>query len=265
MGPGDPSLNLVLPHPEILVDPVIVEEGAFGGIISVDYVNPHLLEGEIDGRTFRSVPKTDRFTDSMSGFDRSLDREKLRIDHASLAVPLLGELAEVGADQCDTLELLRSVGYLAIGEIAVKPHPVRILSKVFWIRNISGKDDLDAIRGREHVRKFFCQGQDSRKRLTGLQVNHQLQTVGASLPHAATILTEHLGDWLDIHRPQAAVGAHILTVMGNKDFPVMKEHISFDRHAVLGVSLPERSRPVVIVMGMVNNRPLGPSRDAQDQ
>ena len=233
MGPGDTSLNLVLTHPEILIHPVVIEKGTFGGIICVDYVNPHLLEGEIDSRAFRRIPETDRLPDSMRGLNSALDREKLRIDHASLTVPLLGEFAEVGTDQRYTLELLGSVGYLAVGEITVKPNPLRIFAEVLGIRNISGKDNLDAVRGREHVRELLSQSQDSRKRLGGLQVNHQLQTVGASFPHAASILTEHLGDWLDIHRPQAAVSAHVLPVVGHKDLPVMEEDIGLNGGAML--------------------------------
>ena len=162
MGPGDPSLNLVVAHPEILIHPVVIEKGAFGWIIGVDYVNSHLLEGEIDGRAFRSVPETDGFADGVGSLNRALDSEKLRIDHASLTVPLLGEFTEVGADQRNTLELLRSVGYLAVGEITVKPHPLRIFSEVLRIRNTSGKDNLDTVRGREYVRELLSQSQDSR-------------------------------------------------------------------------------------------------------
>ena len=90
-------------HPEVLVGPVIKEKSAFGRMVCIEYIHPKPLEGEICGGPFWSIPEADRLPNSMYSFYSGRNGFHFRLNHPTLAVPLLGELAEVGADHRDLL------------------------------------------------------------------------------------------------------------------------------------------------------------------
>ena len=205
LGTGDTGLDGVASHPEVLVSPVRKEKGALGRIVCVEYIHSEPMKGEICCGSFGGVPEANRFPCRMSGLNGPCNGLHLRFDHPALAVPMTGELAEVGADHRNTGQLIRSVLKFPVREIPVKPQPRRPLVKVLRIRPVSGNDNPHTILRTEHIREFLRQGDHAGKRLPCLKINHKLKLITASLPHLSAIFTENLGYRLNIHCPKTPV------------------------------------------------------------
>ena len=199
--------------------------------------------------------------------DGLLHGVQFRVDHPSLAVPLAGEILEAAADHCDLLQLRAGIMDLTVrADLPVEPDAGGIVGIVLGLRPVAGNHDLHAVLAVEDIRVGLHQFDHAREGVEALEIHEQHQFLVTVLPHPAAVLAEAADDGLDIHLLQAAGSRQVLSVVRDEDLAVMQEDIGLDGAAVLRIGLPEGSRPVVIVVGMKQDRPLlGAERQREKQ
>ena len=267
LGAGDARLHLVAAQDEVLVAPVVKEEVRDRGLVGVDDIDPQLPQGEIGGGAFRRLPEADGLPGGMDRGDGLLHGVQFRVDHPALAVPLAGEVLEAAADHRDLIQLRGGIMDLAIRtDFPVEPDAGRIVGIVFRVRPVAGNHDLHAVLAVEDIRIGLHQLDHPRKGVDALEVHEEHQLLITVLPHPAAVFAEAADDGLDIHLLQTAGRRQVLPVVRDEDLAVMQEDICLDGAAVLRIGLPEGNRPVVIVVGMKQDRPLlGAERQREKQ
>ena len=265
---GHAGLHLVLADDEILVAPVVEEEAGHGGLVGVDDVHTQFPEGEVGRRPFRRVPEADGLPGGMRRGDGRVHGVQFRIDHPALAVPLPRELAEVRAEHSHPGQLVRRIADDEVRvQVPVKVNPVRIGCKVLVIRRIARDDHFHAVAGAEDVRvfaeEFHHLGEGGFR--GRLEFHHQDEGIVGPLPHLAAVLAEHRHDRVHIHRPEVPFRGEVRDFMADQELFVLPEDIGLDGTAVLGISLPEGCRALVVIVRVQDNGALGGKGQREQQ
>ena len=252
---------------EVLVAPVVKEKVRDGGLVGVDDIDPQLPEGEIGGGAFRRLPEADGLSGGMDRGDGLLHGVQFRVDHPALAVPFAGEILEAAADHRDLIQLHAGIMDLTVrADLPVEPDAGGIVGKVLRLRPVAGNHDLHAVLAVEDIRIGLHQFDHAREGVDALEVHEEHQFLVTVLPHPSAVPAETADDGLDIHLLQRAGCRQVLPVVADEDLPSFEEDIGLDGAAVLRIGLPEGNRPVVIVVGMKQDRPLlGAKREREKQ